>query len=302
VVPVRSGRPVEVAPAVDVPADALTDRAVAWLRSNDAEPFFLWVHYMDPHGPYQSQDGFQYVEKYRAETLWRKAVHSPGEVTPTERERLRATYAEEVTFTDREIGRLLEAFEAEFGSAPTMTVLTADHGDEFFEHGSYSHENKLYDELIHVPLVVRPPATSSMPRERVDGLVPLLDVGPTIVDVAGVDAAGMEGTSLVTAPASEGEDAEEYVVSEAKLEPNYVGSIRTERWKFIDHEGDIELYDLHDDPAESENVVKSVTDTAKTLAERLDAHRERTHGSHLEEEALATGELNNRLRRLGYLE
>jgi arylsulfatase len=295
-----------------VPADRLTDRAMEWLQANDDEPFFLWVHYMDVHGPYQSKDGIQYLEKYRSERLWRKAVHSPTEVTETEHERLRETYVEEVSFTDREIGRLLDAFEESAGLEESMVTITADHGEEFFEHGSYSHESKLYEELIHVPLAVDPP-TSHRALERDPGsLVPLFDVGPTLLQAAGASLDGFEGTSLFESKAADGRDREQLkgvsgdlgatVVSEARLDPDYIGSVRTSDWKYIDDAGDAELYDLVEDPDESSNVLNSNPEVATALKEHLDAHRSRYSGETRSAEHLDSNELDERLQSLGYLE
>ncbi|SDY33021.1 sulfatase [Halopenitus persicus] len=295
-----------------VPADRLTDRAIEWLQSTDDEPFFLWVHYMDVHGPYQSKDDIQYLEKYRSERLWRKAVHSPIEVTESERERLRETYVEEVSFTDREIGRLLDAFEESTGLAESMVAITADHGEEFFEHGSYSHESKLYEELIHVPLAVDPPASHrAIERDR-GSLVPLLDVGPTLLQAAGASLDGFEGTSLFESKAADGRDCERpegepgdlgaTIVSEARLDPVYIGAVRTSDWKYIDDAGDAELYHLGEDPNESSNVLESNPEVATRLEELLDAHRSGYSAETRSTEHLDSDELDGRLRSLGYLE
>lgn len=299
-----------------VPADTLTDRATEWLRTNDSEPFFLWVHYMDPHGPHQSRDGFQYLEKYRAEALWRKAVHSPDDVSEEERRRLRETYAEEVELTDRAISRLLDSFGEAVGTREPMTVLTADHGDEFHEHGSYSHESKLYEELLHVPLIVDPPSRRTIDRDPT-ALTPILDVAPTILDAAGASVDGLAGTSLFepssalrqeedkdTRADSESEATidEPAVISEARLNPAYAGAIRTAKWKYIDDDGNRELYDLETDPDESENVLSENDELATRFASVLAVHRERHSGERRDAEHLWSDELDTQLRSLGYIE
>lgn len=305
-----------------VPAGDLTDRAVEWLRAADETPFFLWVHYMDVHGPYQSRAGFSYLEKYRAELLWRKAAHSPGDVTPEERQRLRETYVEEVEFTDAQFGRLFDAFDAWWGD-DGLIVLTADHGDEFGEHGSYSHESKLYDELTHVPLVVRPPRSRDVAVEGSD-LVPLLDVAPTILHAADATTDEFQGRSLFernrhldespvpvprdlregTTEAADGVGQLEApaVVSEASVDGEYVGAIRTVDWKYIHEPGSPELYDLAADPGEGTNVVDKEMSVAHVLATRLDAHRERRGGGRRDVPHLDSDVLDERLRSLGYIE
>lgn len=280
-----------------VPAEELTDRALAWLEGTDEEPWFLWVHYMDVHGPYQSTHGRSYVDKLRSEWLWRKAVHSPDEVTSDEHERLRRAYRSEVEYTDDAVGRLLDGVAANAAPEDTFVVLTADHGDEFAEHGSYSHDSKLYDELIRVPLVVDPPEGMTFtPRE---GPTPLLDVAPTLVDIAGGTVQGFEGRSR---HGSNEHDGAEGILAEAKLPPEYVGCVRTGNWKYIENTDGHELYDLTEDPGETDDRSDVVPEVAEEFAERLATHRERAAGERRSGEALESDELNERLRRLGYLE
>lgn len=294
-----------------VPAADITDKTITWLRENGDEPFFLWVHYMDVHGPYQSRSGFTYPEKFRSEWLWRKAVHSPDEVTPEERARLRETYAEEVEYTDAAVGRLLDIFKDEGLYERTLVVLTADHGDEFAEHGSYSHENKLYDELIHVPLTVKPARVQNEIRPVESVPIPLLDVGATLVDAGDGRVDGFEGTSLFTETAghrgSETEqgrrDSTPAIISEAQLPPEYACAIRTASLKYIETPDGSELYNLQEDPGETANVVTEHADVAADFRDRLEAHREYCELSQRSDsEVLDTDELNERLRRLGYIE
>lgn len=287
-----------------VPAEDITDQAIDWLEDIDEQPVFLWVHYMDVHGPYQSRDSFSYLEKFRSEWLWRKAVHSPKTVTEAERERLRAAYVEEVEYVDAHIGRLLDAFEDTL-PGEAFIALTADHGDEFFEHGSFSHESKLYDELIHVPLVMRPGGTAEILEDTVDEIVSLLDVGPTLVDAGGGDIDGFQGEVLFghsKSPRKAGDAFGGYAISEAQFDPAYVGAVRTDRWKYIDAGGKSELYDLSTDSEESTNVVESNPDVAASLEDLLEEHRERAAGQRREDEVFDSRKLDDRLRRLGYLE
>lgn len=294
-----------------VSAEDITDRAIEWLRATEERPVFLWVHYMDTHGPYQSREGLAYLEKYRAELLWRKAVRSPGSITTAEHERLAEAYVEEVEYTDEHIGRLLDAFDDAVDGDDNLVVVTADHGDEFGEHGSYSHESKLYEELVHVPLAAKPPASASIPASRSDHLVPLLDVGATIVDVGDGSLSGFQGSSLFDhisrherddAASRSADDDGEHVLSEARLAPGYIGAVRSRRWKFIDHGGRHELYDLAADPGETTNVADDHPDRVAAFERRLAAHREEQAGSRREEPAVDSGELDEQLRSLGYLE
>jgi arylsulfatase A-like enzyme len=171
--------------------DALVtaDRAVAWLKARDAaRPFFLYVHFVDPHSPYCPPDrrpkdpnapipGDMSLSFYGKRPL-------PDGATLAEWRRL---YAEEVALVDRGVERVLAALPFEV-RRNTYVVFLADHGEEFFDHGFLGHGWSLYEELLRVPLVVSGP---EIPAGRVvrepAGLIDLL---PTLADLAGVDGGG----------------------------------------------------------------------------------------------------------------
>jgi len=320
-----------------LPAEKLTDRSAAWAESRSGEdPFFLWTHYMDPHGPYQSKDGFAYYEKLRAERLWQKAVHDPETVTDAERDRLVETYREEVRYTDRHVGRLLDRVRAA-SDRPLVVVFTGDHGDGFGVHGYYSHPHELYDELLNVPLVVSAPDWPA--SETVETPVKLLDVAPTVLATAGVDRPGtFEGQSLAPTvertvggtdvggdddgragvagddatgdgPARAGDgsiDLADAVFAEAQLETAYVGAVRADGWKYVSHGVDdaTYLYDLSADSGERRDVGDEHPDVLDTLEDALSAHRERSAavGDANETDGAIDGDVEGRLKRLGYLE
>lgn len=101
-----------------VPGDTLTDIAIDKMDDLE-EPFFLWIHYMDVHGPYQKHSGFPVIRKLKSEWRWQKAVRTPGALSPSVREWLKDAYQDEVEFTDAEIGRLVEILrEKEFSMMP----------------------------------------------------------------------------------------------------------------------------------------------------------------------------------------
>jgi len=283
-----------------LPAAALNRKLLQGL-GQAREPFFLWAHFMDPHGPYAG-NGWSLLGKLRAERLWRKATRRAGEITPAEREELWKGYRVRVQYLDEQLGALL----AELAQRPwwgrTLLVLTADHGDEFGEHGGYTHGHKLYDELIHVPLLLGAPGAA--PR-TVEDVVELVGVVPTVLDFAGVRAAGsLDGESL--RPAFEHRAAgRSDSLSEADLMPHYLGCLRERDWKFICEErtGREELYDLRADPGERVNVAAAHTDKAAELRRRWYERRQgsvaagRAGKLSPEEEELVEA----RLRDLGYL-
>lgn len=280
------------------PAESITERAVEWLSSRDGDsPAFLWVHYMDPHGPYALDRERGYIDKFRSERLWRKAVTSPDEVTEEEVARLRDAYCGEIEYTDRHLAPLLEAIDAY--TDEVCTVLTADHGEEFREHGTFSHHPKLYEEVTRVPFIAQLPGA-----ERLSGgLVSPLDVVPTVL--SGVERRPVSD-EFVGIDITDGSIQRDYLVTET----NPAGSdvmvgIRSENYKYIVHEETEELYDIGADPAERENLVGTDHAAEEELRSALTAHLD-AHDISGGDKLAATAteldsEMQGRLEDLGYL-
>jgi arylsulfatase A-like enzyme len=199
--------------------DPLLDR----LRRAGKGPLFLYTHLMEPHEPY---------DRGRAEG------------SPRER------YLSEVTVVDAQIRRVLRLLEARFGKRWALFV-SADHGEAFGEHGGTEHGKTLYEELLHVPLLARGPLFA--PR-IVDERVGLVDLGPTILDLFGLDVpATFEGQSLVPLLAGGTERLSRPLIAEGRLrraltQPDGLKVIEDARRKVV------EVYDLGADPGETRNV------------------------------------------------
>jgi arylsulfatase A-like enzyme len=188
----------------DYRAQGVTDIALRWLGETDQRPLFLWVHYIDPHTPYQAdparldpaamsdmvqqhhpptrEDGtvvgdiFAATDLVRSGSLW---------LGPRDRERLQQYYAGEVAYTDKHVGRLFEALRARSAKRPIVVALTADHGEEFWDHGHFEHGHDYYREVTWVPLVFwGPPAVPA--GRTVTTVAGLIDVAPTLIDLAGL--------------------------------------------------------------------------------------------------------------------
>ncbi len=130
----------------------LHKRVLAWLTTAP-EPFFLWIHYMDAHGPYLARKVLRNVS--RDERLWRRSLHHPERINASERERLHGNYCRQIQALDLEMNVLFQALDSRLERS--VVAITADHGEEFGEHGGYTHHQKLFDELTHVPLWLAAP-------------------------------------------------------------------------------------------------------------------------------------------------
>jgi len=279
------------------PAEVVTAEVRRWLdRGARAEPFFLFAHYMDPHDPY-------FAHPFNGEGYARVAHPNPP---PALTERLHHLYEGEVAYLDEHLGVLLDDLKRRGLYDRTLVVLTADHGEEFREHGGWWHGTTLYDEQIHVPLIVKPAGAHGLAQVR-DELATSLDIAPTIVAAAHAQpAAAMQGHVLPldggAAPARESTFAEE------DLEGNVLQAVRTRAWKLVTANpgnprglAPEELYDLPRDPGEQRNVVASApveTDRMRAALGRsvLEA---RAHAG-APEQAGVDAATKARLKALGY--
>jgi arylsulfatase A-like enzyme len=185
-----------------------TERSVAYFeeRSRKDRPFFLWVHYLDPHGPLVPPA--EYIPSdapYRNEAL-EFLADEPRDLeryTADKAGVTRTLYDAEVRYVDAAVGRLWRTLEETGLAEDTVFIVTADHGEELFERGKYNHGHTMYPELTHIPLLIYYP--EHLDGKRRTDPVTLLDLAPTILDAAGVPVPEtMEGESLLSTPKGRG--------------------------------------------------------------------------------------------------
>jgi arylsulfatase A-like enzyme len=287
-------------------ADETRERAVEWLRANgylerpsrQGPPFFLWVHFFDPHRPYDPPaDHGRLFPPMNADTL-------AAEI---------AAYDGEIHYADAQLGLLLDALRDAGRLDRTLTVVTADHGEGLMQHGHMEHGLHIYEEAVRVPFVVHWP--SALFARRLDGPVQLADVGPTLATVAGLswpEAAG-QGRSLsaVLRGRAEPDPRREVFLQRRRYdEPLASGrvvkgqqyALRSGPWKYIEsrEEGTYELYDLRSDPREQTNLLPASPAEASSLPGRL-ARFVRSAPAPAAAQAVGEEEAR-RLRSLGYVQ
>jgi arylsulfatase A-like enzyme len=240
--------------------DLINDAAISWLQSNRHSPFFLFVHYYDNHWdylppePYRSLYDPDYAGSISGIAIPREPLYSnpPG---ARDIQHMVALYDGEVRQTDEDLGQMLTVLENGGWLRNSILLVMGDHGEEFYEHGHTSHQG-LYDELIHIPLVI------SVPRpgpKSTDALVSQVDILPTIFDYAGLPIPGAcRGRSLK--PLLEGgtRSLHDYVFCE------YTGgaipdvfAIRSLQYKcYLNHLGESFAYDVAADPAETTRIAE----------------------------------------------
>ncbi len=282
-------------------AEAINRRAESWLQSN-SNNFFLWLHYMDAHEPYLPSSRLIFpLKKYRLLELDMKAHRSPDVLAPLISHWARI-YESKVAYVDAMMGALLNTLKRSNILDDTFVIITADHGQQFLEHGRYGHGHFLYDELIHVPLIIAGPGVKAQVTTE---QVSLLDLAPTILDMLNIEKPkAFLGKSLLPLMNGNHPQADHLeAISEAdtvqrltevsvgrmpRLDVNHRRiSLRTGKWKYVYTEGELhELYDLQDDPGETKNVIDTKPQVATDLRGRIIAHIEFEGKSKLSEQDL----------------
>ena len=233
--------------------EPLIEELAARQKSPDAKPFSLFVHLFEPHARWIQHDEFEFPRKEGGDS------------------RIDA-YDSEIAFMDSYVGKIVDKFKATGLWEDTVVVLVSDHGEGFNEHGYFFHGQTLYNEIVHVPLVIRVPGWFHRTIETPTSLV---DIAPTLVDLFGYPIPkDFDGVSL--APAMLGEPL--------TARPVYVELLPYTSWKehhkavidgsmkFISvyTSGAEELYDLSTDPGEQVNLVKKDEETADRMRKLLD--------------------------------
>ncbi len=227
-------------------AGDVTRLGLEWLRAHRDGKFFLWLHYFDPHYPYEPP--FPYSQQFHERP-----------------------YDGEIAYADAELGKVLDALREMGILDRTLVIVVGDHGEGLYDHGEKMHSNLAYESTIRVPLIVRAPG-----RERgevVKEPVSLADLAPTVLDYAGIAIPSrMEGISL--RPALTGGRLPRRALYFESLSGSLIygwsplEGVRLGKWKLI-RGAKPELYALDTDPGEQANVYPSEADIGRDLEERL---------------------------------
>jgi arylsulfatase A-like enzyme/Flp pilus assembly protein TadD len=263
----------------------VVDHALAWLSLVPNKPFFLWVHLYDAHDPYDPPA--PYKERYASQP-----------------------YDGEIAYVDACVGKLLEALRKHALYDETLIAVMADHGESLGAHGENTHGVFLYDETLHVPLLIKLPLNRSAGR-RIETRAGLVDVAPTILSVAGVSPpAEMQGQSLlpslkaetVTSAVGAPEDRPAYAETDYPHRAfgwSALRALRTGKYLYI-QTPDRELYNQSTDPEESHNLASSSQAVTDTLAAELADFRKKTSRAAVDL-AKPDPEQMQKLQALGYV-
>ena len=250
-----------------------------WFERNFSAKFFCWIHFYDPHLPYSPPS--PYREQFADQP-----------------------YDGELAYVDEYVGRIIEKLRSAHLLDRTLIVVAGDHGEGFGEHGERGHGIFLYDETLHVPLILNAPG--HLPRKQViDARVRLIDIMPTVLDLLLQPAPGpVQGISLL--PYISGgarKDLDSYIETYFPRE-NFgwaeLTGLVSDRWKYI-RAPKSELYELDEDPAELRNSVSRYGEIARKLKKGLEAMVLGGGTPHAVLPSAMSAEEKNRLASLGYI-
>ncbi len=303
------------------PAACVNAHALPHLR-DDGRPLFLYLHYMDPHGPYAPPAGYRrrfaiarggwpdkdFIRRGDPNPIARflySGGPDPG-ATPADVRYLADLYDDEIGYFDGRLAELLAALDRSGLAREAMLVVAADHGEEFMEHGHVKHCRTVFDSSIRTPLLLRVPGVApAVLRARAQNL----DVVPTVLDYLGIDGIGasglrFEGRSL--RPAVEGKKGKE---GGNPYQWSAQGSLRAAtdgRLKLVEDlaTGEVRLYDLAADPGETRDLLatRGAVDRRALAALRAALARHLAELGGARKGVRASEEAERRLRSLGYLE
>ena len=262
---------IELAPYT--PAEEMVNRALDWIAGREDQQFLMMLHLMDPHTPYRS-----------APVPWtRPARYGDNEWVPDP-----ALYDGEVVRVDRALGGLFAGLEARGLLDEMIVVVTSDHGEALGDRGRgdwdlgddawyrpYDHGQHMYEEMLRVPLLVKPPASVASGGRTIEALFPMVDLAPTLLELMGVDPdlLGGQGGSWASVLEGREEPEERLAFSGSILYGTEAKALADGRYKLIvrqkpDGAKEHMLYDLLTDPGE--------VDPAAAVAESVQVHLETT--------------------------
>ncbi|MBD3226574.1 MAG: sulfatase-like hydrolase/transferase [Candidatus Lokiarchaeota archaeon] len=306
-------------------AKTLLQKAFRWMKKykskQNKKPYFLWVHLMEPHDPYFPYNRFLKKVKARGLTIDEiEYIREHPEYMEILREykmvnKLIDLYDAEIRYLDARLRRFFRKLNRKNRKwlKNTLTVITADHGEEFLDHGMFGHQAQLYDEILRVPLIFISNRLKKIKSKRfgkdkkknsIRNIVNMRDFSPTILELLGLpQEENFDGSSFanfIFSPRKKEDDLIENGVFSETYHKNKVTrfsssqrdstigriiSYRTPKYKYIIDEESMkeELYDLENDPSEKSNIVKKHPDLASKFKSKIIKHLKQSKKKNLKE-------------------
>jgi arylsulfatase A-like enzyme len=268
-------------------AQSVTDATLEWAERNRArlvegkQPFFMYVHYIDPHYPYRPPAPYDRAFDHRtAPPRRRGGTVDPLSLAPPGADRAMIgrtldQYDGEIRYADHHVGRLLDGLKSGGFLDNTIVIVTADHGEEFFEHGTIGHGRSTYEEVLWVPFVMVWPGKIA-PGTTTSQMVGLIDVMPTLLGLLGLPGPPLvQGSSFAALLEQPDRPVPPRTLFAQVAHTGFaVDMARNDYYKFISHpfgprQGTEEYYDLQTDPLERNNLGSRAPLPATALRKEL---------------------------------
>lgn len=283
------------------PGYKINNQVFQFLSKKDkTKPYFLWVHYMDVHGPYVKKDGIAFINRIKGALLWHKALYKAKKMTQKDIEVFKTTYKNGVKNVAQYIKALINGIDL----SDTVVIITADHGDYLGEHRLFGHVFELYEEVLRVPLIFKLPSSIGQKGKVISTPVSTMDILPTLVDVLGLKTKSeFDGKSLL--PLINAEDkkfTQRYIISEVSRTH---ACIRKDFWKLIvDYSnGKKELFNLKDDPQENYNLYIKEQRISSELEHVIQDHIAKNRPTEITpQQVRIDDEIKSKLKDLGYID
>lgn len=306
-----------------ISSHSVTRKAINFLRKKGRKPFFLFLHYFDPHYIWFKHEGYDYYPNYTGDLFSGQEINDirvqGGMLGDDDIHYLKALYDSEISFTDKHIGDVLKELRRLDLYDNTMIILTADHGEEFLERGWLGHIRTLFSELIHVPLIIKL-ANSNFKKAEIDKVVGTIDIYPTIVDELKLQVAPeivIQGKTILDVYGTKTEMNSRPLFSEVERVSIFKGPYRDKqkivkravihgKWKLIENKDhSLELYDLSSDRFERNNLVSrngSIREELEGYLKRWgEENRAIMDHRGVSNEVVVDDELKAKLKSLGYI-
>ena len=304
---------VRAAARADITSPRVHHEVRAWLQENQSRPFFMFIHMWDVHADYIPPEPYDrmFDPNYNGPITGRDVRYNPAinaKMPTRDIEHLVALYDGEIAWTDAHIGKILADLDTLGLRDSTIVVLLSDHGEEFFEHGDKGHRQTLFDEVIHIPLIMRYPARIPAGR-RYSQQARMIDILPTILALSNQQPpTDVMGQSLAPLFAGNNLQQDTLAVSELFTLGRAYRSFRRPDRKAILHEptGNTMIFNLHADPAEknplpnvqsplAQAMIADMRNTTKWLLEQRRRHETNTTATTLPDQ------VRQQLESLGYI-
>lgn len=302
----------------------VTETFLPWLENAPAAPLFGYIHYFDPHAPYNAPAPFK--GKFSMSFKGVRPLVAAGEIndfdqqaaifkevdlTETELKHIIALYDEEIEYVDSEVGKIISRLKKMGIYRDSLIIILADHGEAFMEHGRLGHGQSLKEVLTHIPLIIKLPGNESAGK-RIDNPVGLTDILPTVLEAAGITPPEHDGAiSLMGVMRGQHLAERDLFFHRGAFMGPPLYAVRRGDAKFfigykMDRKSRIEaLYDLSVDPNERENIINEEPELAASLRKSLEAYIEesdrRGKGRKMDKRLKHDLEMQRNLRANGYV-